>query len=50
MKSVYVVYKVQDNDLEDVEIFTDYRNAKEYANNHNCRIWQRPIIEKEEEK
>ena len=47
MKSVYVVYKVQDNDLVDVEIFTDYHDAKEYANNNNCRIWERPLREKE---
>ena len=45
---VYVVYVVKKNNLDMVEVFKDYRDAKyfvteEKKNGHNLNIWERPL-------
>ena len=42
--SVYVAYKIENNELEDVRIFTDGVEAHYFLEKHpDYRIWQRPI-------
>lgn len=45
---VYVVYSVKKNDLDMVEVFSDYRDAKYFVseakkNGRDLSIWERPI-------
>lgn len=41
---VYVVYKVEDNDLDNVEIFANYADAHWFVETHEgYKIWQRPL-------
>lgn len=41
---VYVVYKVEENDLDNVEVFTNYDDAFKFRQAHEgYAIWQRPL-------
>lgn len=46
MKAVYVVYHIGADDLDVIEIFANYADAKAYVqkSDKKCRIWERPLI------
>lgn len=45
MKFVYVVYRIENNDFEDLRIFEDYAEAKWFVNHQNkkYKIHQKSI-------